>query len=207
MPPPGCRRAASTVRRSPSAPRGCPTPTSCAPSSTTIRSAMRTVEKRCETRIVMRPSRVLARRGGVALEQRVLGFGVERGGRFVEHQQQRPLAHEAARQRELLPLPERQLDAVRPRRPELRVESRPAARSMTSSAPARPTARRTAASSSSAARRRGRRCAARGTRSGRNPETRRRAAARQPSAGMPRQRRVVDRESRPTRARTSSRAA
>ena len=80
-----------------------------APSSTTIRSAMRTVENRCETRIVMRPSPSLAvRGGGVALEQRVLGFGVERGGRLVEHQHKRLVAHEAARQRQLLPLAERQ---------------------------------------------------------------------------------------------------
>ena len=55
-----------------------------------MRSAMRTVEKRCETRMVMRPSALpLARRGGVALEQRMLGFGVERRGRLVEHEQQR----------------------------------------------------------------------------------------------------------------------
>ena len=32
------------------------------------------------------------------------------------------VAHEAARQRELLPLPERDLDAVGPGRPELRIE-------------------------------------------------------------------------------------
>ena len=53
---------------------------------------MRTVEKRCDTRIVMRPSLRAsrrARRGGVALEQRVLGLGVERRGRLVEHEQQR----------------------------------------------------------------------------------------------------------------------
>ena len=50
---------------------------------------MRTVEKRCDTSIVMRPS--CARRAraavGEALEQRVLGLGVERGGRLVEHEQ------------------------------------------------------------------------------------------------------------------------
>ena len=100
---------------------------------------MRTVEKRCETRIVIRPlwlagvvpidglaaSRVhRGTRGcGVALEQRVFGLGVQRRGRFVEDQQQRLIAHEAARQRELLPLPERQLDSRRPRRTELRVEA------------------------------------------------------------------------------------
>ena len=87
---------------------------------------MRTVEKRCETRIVMRPlplSSGAARRRGVALEQRVLRLRVQRGGRFVEHQQQRLIAHEAARQREFLPLAERQLHSVRPRRTQLRVEA------------------------------------------------------------------------------------
>ena len=59
---------------------------------------------------------------GVALEQRVLGLGVERRRRLVEHQQQRSIAHEAAGQRELLPLAERHLDAAGPGRPELRVE-------------------------------------------------------------------------------------
>ena len=39
-----------------------PTSTTRAPSSTTIRSAMRTVEKRCDTRIVMRPLRRRRRR-------------------------------------------------------------------------------------------------------------------------------------------------
>ena len=92
-----------------------------------MRSAMRTVEKRWETRIVMRPlplSPAAARRRGVALEQRVFGLRVQRGGRLVEDQQQRLVAHEAARQRELLPLAERQLDSARPRRTELRVEAR-----------------------------------------------------------------------------------
>ncbi len=75
-----------------------------------MRSAMRTVEKRWETRIVMRPlslSPVAARGRGVALEKRVFRLRVQRGGRFVEDQQQRLIAHEAARQRELLPLAER----------------------------------------------------------------------------------------------------
>jgi hypothetical protein len=48
----------------------------------------------------------------VALEQRVLGLGVERGGGLVEHQQDGSLAHEAAGERELLPLAEADLDAV-----------------------------------------------------------------------------------------------
>ena len=85
---------------------------------------MRTVQKRCDTEdrdaAVASPSR--ARRGRVALEQRVLGLGVERGGRLVEHEQQRLVAHEAARERELLPLAERHLDAARPGRAELRLE-------------------------------------------------------------------------------------
>ena len=102
---------------------------------------MRTVQKRCETRIVIgrsRPARV-ARRVRVALEQRVLGLGVERRRRLVEHEEQRALAHEAARERELLPLAEGDLDAARPGRAELRVE--PAgSRATTSSRPARATA-------------------------------------------------------------------
>ena len=52
----------------------------------------------------------------------MLGLGVERGGRLVEHEDERSVAHEAAGERELLPLPEGDLDAVVPRRPELRVE-------------------------------------------------------------------------------------
>ena len=56
-----------------------------------MRSAMRTVENRCDTRMRDAARRRLspARRGGVALEQRVLGLGVERGRRLVEHEQQR----------------------------------------------------------------------------------------------------------------------
>ena len=60
---------------------------------------------------------------GEPLEQRVLGLGVERRGRLVEHEQQRLVAHEAARERELLPLTERELDAVAPGRAELGVEA------------------------------------------------------------------------------------
>ena len=70
-----------------------------------------------------RPSRSRGA-GRVALEERVLGFGIERRGRLVEHQQQRAIAHESARQRQLLPLAERQVDAVRPGRAQLGVEPR-----------------------------------------------------------------------------------
>ena len=62
-------------------------------------------------------------RGGVALEECVLGFGVERGRRLVEYQEQGGVTHETARERQLLPLAERYLDAVRPRRPQLGVEA------------------------------------------------------------------------------------
>ena len=55
----------------------------------------------------MRPlALAAARRRGVVLEQRVFGLRVQRRGRFVQNQQQRLIAHEASRQRELLPLPE-----------------------------------------------------------------------------------------------------
>ena len=61
-----------------------------------MRSAIRTVLKRCETRIVIRPSAcrhhrstAVPRGRRVALEERVLGLGVERRGRLVEHQEQR----------------------------------------------------------------------------------------------------------------------
>ena len=112
---------------------------------------MRTVLKRCDTRMVMRPSSPCprARRGGVALEQRVLGLGVERRGRLVEHQQQRLVAHEAAGQRELLPLAEGDLDAVGPGRAELGVEAgRRAARPRRRRRPGRPRRRRPRSSSS-----------------------------------------------------------
>ena len=91
---------------------------------------MRTVLKRCDTSIVMRPSGVsaatgcspAARRRSVALEQRVLGLGVERRGRFIQHEQQRLIAHETARERKFLPLAKTHLDTIRPRRPKLRFE-------------------------------------------------------------------------------------
>ena len=69
---------------------------------------MRTVEKRCEMRKVVRPARQRAE----ALEDGVLGLGVERGGGLVEHQDVGLLAHEGARERDLLPLAARELDAV-----------------------------------------------------------------------------------------------
>ena len=47
-----------------------------------------------------------------ALEDGVLGLGVERGGGLVEHEDVRLLAHEGARERDLLPLPARELGAV-----------------------------------------------------------------------------------------------
>ncbi len=64
----------------------------------------------------------LARRGREALEQCVLGLRVERGGGLVEHAEQRRVAHEPTSERELLPLPDRQLDAVVPGRSQLGLE-------------------------------------------------------------------------------------
>ena len=103
------------------------------PSSTTMKSAMRTVLNRCETRMVMRPSAAglprstraaAARRRRVTLEQGVLGLGVERRRRLVEHEEQRTLAHESAGERELLPLAEADLHALGPGGAELRLEAR-----------------------------------------------------------------------------------
>ena len=83
-----------------------------------MKSAMRTVLNRCETRIVIRPSAVslrdstsltIASGRGVSLEQGVLGLGVECRRRLVEYEQERTLAHESPRQRQLLPLPEAEL--------------------------------------------------------------------------------------------------
>lgn len=53
--------------------------------------------------------------GGVPLEQRVLRLRIQRRRRFVEHEHERVVAHEPPRQRELLPLSERDLDATRGR--------------------------------------------------------------------------------------------
>ena len=53
---PGSRRARRRGRRRPRARRGCRCSTTLAPSRTTMRSAMRTVEKRCDTSTVIRPS-------------------------------------------------------------------------------------------------------------------------------------------------------
>ena len=39
-----------------------------------------------------------------ALKDRVLGFGIERGGGLVEHQNIGGFAHERSRERDLLPL-------------------------------------------------------------------------------------------------------
>ena len=64
-----------------------------------------------------------ARGRRVALEQCVFGLGVKRGGGFVEHEQERMIAHEAARERQLLPLAETHFDAARPGRTELRFEA------------------------------------------------------------------------------------
>ena len=53
----------------------------------------------------------------------MFGLRVQGRGGFVEHQQQRFVAHEAARQRELLPLAEAHLHALRPSGAELRLQA------------------------------------------------------------------------------------
>ena len=93
------------------------------PSSTTIWSAMRTVEKRCEIRIAMRSFAQVAE----VLEDLHLGRGIHRRGRLVEHQDVGVLAHERARERDLLPLPARELAAVLEPLAELRVVAAAAA--------------------------------------------------------------------------------
>ena len=72
-----------------------------------------------------RPTSAAAARGRrVTLEQGVLGLGVERRRGLVEHEQERALAHESPRQRQLLPLPEAELHAAGPGGAELCLEPR-----------------------------------------------------------------------------------
>src|SRR6202035_3334569 len=55
-----------------------------------------------------------SRRRRVALEEGVLGLGVEGRRGLVEDEEERAVAHEAARERQLLPLSEAQLRAAGP---------------------------------------------------------------------------------------------
>jgi len=92
-----------------------------------MRSAMRTVEKRWETRTVTRrdsPSPLRAA-SGVPLEEGMLGLGIESGRGLVEDEEQGLLPHETTRERELLPLSEGNFDAPGPRGTELGFEARP----------------------------------------------------------------------------------
>src|SRR4051794_18169690 len=52
----------------------------------------------------------------------MLGFSVQRSSRFVEHQQEWMIAHEAAGQRQSLPLPKGDFDPLRPGGPKLCVQ-------------------------------------------------------------------------------------
>src|SRR5947199_6633549 len=76
--------------------------------------------------------------GSVDLEG-VLGFDVERGRGLVEHQEEGLVVHKAARQLELLPLAEGEVDAVGPGRAALGRRARPA--SAPPRRPPRPTQR------------------------------------------------------------------
>ena len=71
-----------------------------------MRSAMRTLEKRCEMSTAVLPSRQLLE----ALEHLELGARVERGGRLVEDQHLR-IAHVGAGDGDLLPLAAGEVDA------------------------------------------------------------------------------------------------
>lgn len=62
--------------------------------------------------------------GGVAFEERVLRLSIERRGWLVEHQQQRVIPHETARQGKLLSLAEGHVYTGGPRGAELRFEAR-----------------------------------------------------------------------------------
>ena len=53
----------------------------------------------------------------------MLGFGVESRRRLVQHEHERPLAHESPGERELLPLPEAQVHALGPRGAQLCFET------------------------------------------------------------------------------------
>ena len=100
-----------------------PTSATRPPSTTTIRSAIRTVLNRCETSTVIAPLPATRRAAaGVPLEQGVLGLGVQGGGRLVEHQQQRGRPHHRAAQRELLPLAAGEFCAVVEAGPKLRLQ-------------------------------------------------------------------------------------
>ena len=76
-----------------------------------MRSACRTVEKRCEIKIVV----TLARRGENPVEDLGLAAHVELGGRLVEQHQSGPLLDGAQgpRQGNALPLAAGQVDAAR----------------------------------------------------------------------------------------------
>ena len=136
---------------------------------------MRTVEKRCDTRIG--DAAVAVAHDRAARRRRSARTARARFRRRARPSARRApaaaaLAHEAAGERELLPLAERHLDAAGPGRAELRLEARrQPGDDVVGAGAARPRST-TAARRPGAARRRRRPCGARGTRSGRSPGTR-----------------------------------
>ena len=60
---------------------------------------------------------------GVAFEQHVFRFGVERGGGLVQEQEQRVVAHKTPRESQFLPLSERHLDTPGPVGAQLRLKA------------------------------------------------------------------------------------
>jgi len=94
------------------------------PSSTTMKSAMRTEEG--DPAVESGPAQISGAAGShrsrIPFEQGVFGLGIERRGRLIEHEKQREITHKCPCQRELLPLPEAQVDAPRPGWTELGLE-------------------------------------------------------------------------------------
>src|SRR5688572_18705044 len=64
----------------------------------------------------------------------MLCLRIESRRRLVEHEQKRAIAHEPARQRQFLPLPERHFDSGRPRWSQLRIKPRGHTRDVVTSA-------------------------------------------------------------------------
>src|SRR5262245_54761457 len=97
-----------------------------------MKSAMRTVLNRCETRIVMRPSAAgwrapamppCAAAASRSNKARPVSASAAEVGLWSVREQRR-FAHESSGKSKLLPLPEADLDSVGPGGPELSIEAR-----------------------------------------------------------------------------------
>ena len=115
---PAARRAARSGRRPAAAPRACRAPSRGRPSMTAMRSAMRTVENRCEITMPIRPLRF----SFSSAKMPASASGIERGGRLVEDPDVGVAVHDA-RERQPLPLAARQIVAALEQPPDLGVEA------------------------------------------------------------------------------------